>query len=445
MWPVRRAHLYRCAGCGLVHRESPDRDDAAAPPASPRRADLLREVLAARRGRGEALIVGRFDAAGPGPAEAAGVTIADAAAPGPGEAGRRFHTVVLAAPLSAAADPAATLDQLRRRLADDGVLVLVEALVDGRAAALPGRSAQGWNLGAAWQFTRKTAHLLLLRHGFDRVWFRQDADGQTVISAAPAAPAAVQRLSVIVPAFNERRTCAELLDRLIAKTLPNLEKEIVIVESNSTDGTREIVQRYRDHPDVRIVLEDRPRGKGHAVRAGLAVATGHLVLIQDADLEYDIEDYESLLQPLLDWQALFVLGSRHSGHWKMRIFNDAPLTAAVFNLGHVFYASLVNVMLGTRMSDPFTMFKVFRRDCLHGLAFEGRRFDFDFEIVMKLVRKGYVPLELPVNYTARSFTEGKKVSFVRDGLTWVGVVLRHGLTPLPPGDRDRFDPAAHGH
>ncbi|MDH4064039.1 MAG: glycosyltransferase family 2 protein, partial [Acidobacteriota bacterium] len=226
--------------------------------------------------------------------------------------------------------------------------------------------------------------------------------------------------------------------RLLAKESPGLETEVIIVESNSTDGTRAIVEGYRDRPGVRVVLEDRPRGKGHAVRTGLARATGDIVLIQDGDLEYDIDDYEALLAPLVGWEALFVLGSRHSGHWKMRVFNDAPITAAVFNLGQLFYTGLVNLVLRTAMADPFTMFKVFRRDCLHGLAFTGQRFDFDFELVMKLVRKGYVPLELPVNYTARSFAEGKKVSFVRDGLTWVWVVVKYGFGPLGSGDRDRF-------
>ncbi len=122
----------------------------------------------------------------------------------------------------------------------------------------------------------------------------------------------------------------------------------------------------------------------------------------------------------------------------MRVFNDAPFAAAVFNLGHVFYTGLVNSALRTDMTDPFTMFKVFRRDCLYGLEFEGERFDFDFELVMKLVRKGFVPRELPVNYNARSFTEGKKVSFFRDGLSWVGVVIKHRVGRLGPGDADRF-------
>jgi glycosyltransferase involved in cell wall biosynthesis len=347
-------------------------------------------------------------------------------------------TIVVASGVSAVENPVTFLARLRERLAPGGVLVMAQPTIEGPKGGRIARSSQRWAMPARWHFTRHTLHLTLLRAGYQRVWIRNEAAGRLLVSAEVATPRALPRLSVIVPVFNEASTCATLLDRLFANELTGIEQEIVIVESNSTDGTRAIVERYRSYPGARVVLEDRPRGKGHAVRSGLAHATGEIVLIQDADLEYDIEDYPLLLQPLLDWQTLFVLGSRHAGDWKLRVFNDAPLTATIFNLGHVFYTWLVNTSLQTEMTDPFTMFKVFRRDCLHGLAFEGRRFDFDFELVMKLVRKGYVPRELPVNYTARSFSEGKKVSFFRDGLSWVWTVVKFRVGALGPGDADRF-------
>jgi len=221
-----------------------------------------------------------------------------------------------------------------------------------------------------------------------------------------------------------------MMDALLAKQLPGMRKEIIIVESNSSDGSRELVQSYQGRPEVRIVLQPAPRGKGNAVREGLTHASGDIVMIQDADLEYDLDDYDGLLAPLVAWQSMFILGSRHQGGWKMRKFNDAPFTAAVFNLGHWFFKSVINVALNSRMTDPFTMFKVFRRDALFGIDFVCNRFDFDIELVMKLVRKGYVPLELPVNYAARSFAEGKKVSFTRDGLTWLWTILKLRLSPI---------------
>jgi glycosyltransferase involved in cell wall biosynthesis len=224
-----------------------------------------------------------------------------------------------------------------------------------------------------------------------------------------------------------------MMDALLAKELPGMRKEIIVVESNSTDGSRALVQSYEGRPGVRILLQLRPRGKGHAVREGLALATGDIVMIQDADLEYDLDDYDGLLAPIAAWQSMFILGSRHQGGWKMRKFNDAPLTATILNLGHSFFRSAMNLALNSSMTDPFTMFKVFRRDALFGIDFVCNRFDFDIELVIKLVRKGYVPVELPVNYAARSFAEGKKVSFVRDGLTWLWTILKLRFSPIGRG------------
>jgi glycosyltransferase involved in cell wall biosynthesis len=256
---------------------------------------------------------------------------------------------------------------------------------------------------------------------------------RVLVTASAAAVRPAPLLSIILPVYNEQSTFAVLIERVLDKSIPGIAKELIIVESNSTDGTRELVKRYADHPGVRLILQDRPTGKGNAVRAGLAAATGDLILIQDADLEYDIDDYDELLQPLLDWRSIFILGSRHRGDWKMRRFNDAPITAAVFNLGHVFFTGLINVLLAKNLSDPFTMFKVFRRDAVFGLKFVCNRFDFDHEMVIKLVRKGYNPIELPVNYSARSMAEGKKVSFVKDGLTWLWIDLKLRYGEL--GDR----------
>ncbi len=236
--------------------------------------------------------------------------------------------------------------------------------------------------------------------------------------------------SIVVPAYNEKVTVRTLLDQLCSKTIQGMDKEIIIVESNSTDGTRAIVLGYEQTPGVRIVLEDKPRGKGHAVRKGLQVATGDVVIIQDADLEYDLNDYDELIEPLRHFRAAFVLGSRHGGSWKMRHFKDNWFAATILNFGHLFFTGLINTLYRQRMRDPFTMFKVFWRDCLYGLTFECNRFDFDCELVIKLVRKGYRPLEIPVNYESRSFKEGKKVQFFRDPLTWIWAMLKYRVVPL---------------
>ena len=234
-----------------------------------------------------------------------------------------------------------------------------------------------------------------------------------------------------MPVFNERATAKEALDALLAKEIDGIDIEIILVESNSTDGTREIVLGYKDHPRVQIILEERPRGKGHAVRAGFARATGDILLIQDADLEYDLADYETLLAPIVAGRQAFVLGSRHgAGGWAIRKFAGQPVRAFILNTAHWSFAFLINASLGIWLRDPFTMYKVFRRDCLDGLTFTCNRFDFDWELLIKLIRKGYRPIEIPITYRSRSFEEGKKVSMFRDPLTWMVAWAKSRFGPL---------------
>src|SRR3954468_2899355 len=238
-------------------------------------------------------------------------------------------------------------------------------------------------------------------------------------------------LSVVVPIYNEAATVRSALDAILAKEVPGWRLEIILVESNSTDGTRDIVRTYESHPRVKLILEDAPRGKGHAVRAGFAQATGDVLLIQDADLEYDLNDYDVLLAPIAAGRQEFVLGSRHGeGGWAIRKFSDQPLQALTLNLAHWGFTLMINVALGIWLRDPFTMYKVFRRDCLNGLTFECNRFDFDWELLIKLVRKGHRPIEIPVSYKSRSFKEGKKIAVFRDPPTWLRALLKYRFAPL---------------
>lgn len=258
-------------------------------------------------------------------------------------------------------------------------------------------------------------------------------DSRKIVISRPKRVLSNAMLSVIVPVYNEKATFSQLIEVVLAKEIPDIEIEVIIVESNSTDGSREDVIKYRTHPRVKVVLEDRPRGKGHAVRTGLNHAKGEIILIQDADLEYDINDYDALVDPLLRHKECFVIGSRHvrtKQVWKIREFNDAPVLSSIFNFGHSIFLGLFNVIYRQSLKDPFSMFKVFRRECLYGLSFECNRFDFDFEIVIKLLRKGYRAVELPVNYRARSFQEGKKVSMARDPLTWLRALVRFRFSRL---------------
>jgi Glycosyl transferase family 2 len=288
--------------------------------------------------------------------------------------------------------------------------------------------------GPRGEHERNATHLLLLRSGYDRVWIHSHRQTLCVSAKRAAAAPAARTCSIIVPVYNEKNTFPELMRTLLAKRLDHLgfEREIILVESNSTDGSRELVAGFDSTPGVKILWQDRPRGKGNAVRAGLTVATGDVVLIQDADLEYDLNDYDALLEPLLAGRAAFVLGSRHGGRLRMRRFEEQKLLGEALNIAHVFLAGFINVLYGQNMKDPFTMFKVFRRECLYGLQFECNGFDFDHELVIKLVLKGYRPLEIPVNYCARSFKQGKKISFLRDPPGLIAADLKYRLRRLRP-------------
>ena len=228
-----------------------------------------------------------------------------------------------------------------------------------------------------------------------------------------------EKLSIVLPVYEEAGTIRQVIEALLHKPL-SLEKELIIVESGSRDGTREIIAEYAQTPGVRVLYEPSPRGKGHAVRTGLAAATGSIVIIQDADLEYDIDDYDALLEPILQRRASFVLGSRTlgAGDWKVRRFAHGALSGLLLNLAQVGFAKTFNLLYQQRTTDVNTMFKVFRRGCLDGVTLESDGFELDIELVCKLVLAGHAPLEVPVNYVARDFSQGKKIRFWRDA--WPG-------------------------
>lgn len=243
---------------------------------------------------------------------------------------------------------------------------------------------------------------------------------------ASLVPSSPQVLSVIVPIYNEIATVEVALQALVAKRIEGWDLELILVESNSTDGSRAVVERWQNAAGVTVILQERARGKGHAVRAGLAKATGDVILIQDADLEYSLDDYERLLAPIAAGERAFVLGSRHTpGQWGMRKFTDQPVQAVILNAGHWFFTFCINASLGIWLRDPFTMYKVFRRDCLDGLRLEANRFDFDWELLIKLVRRGHRPIEIPVTYVSRSFKAGKKVTLFRDPITWIWALFKY--------------------
>ncbi len=240
------------------------------------------------------------------------------------------------------------------------------------------------------------------------------------------------KFSIIVPVYNEKATAPVLLDKVLGVALPaGLEKEVIIVEGNSSDGTKDVVKSYEGKPGVAVVYEDAPRGKGAAVRAGLAKASGDFVLIQDGDLEYDVNDYGALLQPLLDGSADIVFGSRvmtSPQHWQFRKFTGFERFYGFFvNLGGVLFTGLFNFLYGTKLSDGATMFKLFRMEQLRKISLKSNGFDYDWEISGKLAKMGARFAERPVYYKARSRAEGKKIRFWRDGTRVLLAIVRYRL------------------
>jgi glycosyltransferase involved in cell wall biosynthesis len=225
------------------------------------------------------------------------------------------------------------------------------------------------------------------------------------------------KVSVIVPVYNEFRTLGRVLERVLQAPLPEgCSKEIIVIDDGSTDGTGQIL---REHADAGIVLAHqsaRNLGKGAAIRAGIALASGDVVVIQDGDLEYDPNDYARLLGPILNGEAEIVYGTRFHGAptgmaWRNRLANRI-LTAAA------------NLLYGARITDEATAYKAFRISVLRNMRLECRRFEFCPEVTAKARRLGYRIREAPISYNARGIAEGKKIR-ARDGFEALWTLVKY--------------------
>ena len=226
----------------------------------------------------------------------------------------------------------------------------------------------------------------------------------------------IQKLSIIIPVYCERATIREIIRR-VENAPVDLEKEIIIVDDASTDSTRDILQQVQEEsPHLKIFYHEVNRGKGAALRTGFAHVTGQVVIIQDADLEYDPKEYPRLLQPILEGDADVVYGSRFLG---------SPQRTLYFwhYLGNRFLTFLSNLLSNLNLSDMETCYKAFRASLLQDLQFKSDRFGFEPEFTMKAARNDYRIYQVPISYRGRTYRDGKKINFW-DGLAALWHIFR---------------------
>ena len=227
------------------------------------------------------------------------------------------------------------------------------------------------------------------------------------------------KLSIIIPAYNERETIERIVSEVKAVDLAVTEREIIIVDDGSTDGTRDIIQKLKD---VRYIFHDTNQGKGGAVKTGFQAATGDIVIIQDADLEYDPYDYVRVLQPVLDDRADVVYGSRFKGDGPHRVLY------VFHSFANKFLTFLSNLLTGLNLSDMETCYKVFRKEVVDTFKDKlvSKRFGIEPELTSYVARGDWRVYEVGISYYGRTYEEGKKINW-KDGLAAIWHVIRFNL------------------
>jgi len=225
-----------------------------------------------------------------------------------------------------------------------------------------------------------------------------------------------RKLSIIVPVYNEEKTVTPLLKKVASVRLMGLKKEIIVVNDGSQDGTAAIIDKLRI-PGMKVFHHEKNRGKGAAIRTAIQQTTGDVVLIQDADLEYDPADYAGLLVPILKGEADVVYGCRFMGPHRAFLY--------LHYVGNRFLTFVTNLLYNTTLNDMETCYKVFKGDLIRSIPLRSNRFEFEPEVTAKILKRGYKLYEVPISYRGRDFEEGKKITW-RDGFSalWTLILYR---------------------
>lgn len=224
------------------------------------------------------------------------------------------------------------------------------------------------------------------------------------------------KLSIIIPVFNEKNTIEEIIKRV---KCVDIDKEIIIVDDYSMDGTREILKTLSDG-NIKVIYHDRNKGKGAAVKTGLNYVNSEIVIIQDADLEYDPQEYPKLIKPIMDGKADVVYGSRFAGGEAHRVLFFWHM------VGNKFLTLLSNMLTNLTLSDIETCYKVFKKEVLEKITIEEDRFGFEPEITAKVAKLGIRIYEVGISYSGRNYSEGKKINW-KDGFSAIGCIIKYNL------------------
>lgn len=229
------------------------------------------------------------------------------------------------------------------------------------------------------------------------------------------------KLSIVIPVFNERKTINEILRRVLEVKIPaGLKKEIIVVDDGSTDGTVVQLKRFKE---IKKIFHKQNQGKGAAVRNGINNATGDIIIIQDADLEYDPSYYSILLKPILQNHAEIVYGTRLV-NYPLNLWGKNKTVLPTHLIANKVLTALTNLLYGANLTDMETCYKVFRRTCLNGINLRSKGFEFEPEITAKFLKKGYQIIEVPIKVKPRTHQEGKKISWL-DGFKAIFALLKY--------------------